>query len=601
LWGRQNRKTMSKSLKYILLAVSVFAALGIGYSMFALYQAEQEWSYLPLGLLLFGWAAKLLASERWFSRMPHKWHLIGLATLSGVLLAFGFPPVPFTLLMFVGFVPLLLIEDAISRHFGRTAKWEVFKYAFHGFLVWNILTTYWVLNTSFIPGVVALSLNSVFMAIPFVGFHWTKHALNERMGYLAFISYWLTFEYVHLNWEITWPWLTLGNSFATFPSWAQWYEWTGAFGGSLWILIVNLIIFNIIRNKKITETNVRQWLLPGLSVALPIAVSLVIYYNYTEKGQQVEVVVVQPNYNPHYEKFAATYEEQLARYIRLSKTQVTDSTDYLVFPETSFYLIDEDNILGHPTMRGMMDFVRQYPHLHLVTGIIADKRLDESAATRPSVRMQARAFDTIYYERYNASVQLSSDTGEIPFYKKSKLVPGPEILPYSQYLFFLRPLVDQLGGSMAGHGTQPERSVFNSPEGTKVGTMICYESIFGEYAGGYLRKGANFMTIITNDGWWDDTGGYRQHLRFAALRAIEGRRAIARSANTGSSCFINQRGDISQATDYGVEAAIKGNLTLNDRLTFYTIWGDLIARIALFTTIILLLNSVARRLSRNKV
>ena len=94
--------------------------------------------------------------------------------------------------------------------------------------------------------------------------------------------------------------------------------------------------------------------------------------------------------------------------------------------------------------------------------------------------------------------------------------------------------------------------------------------------------------------------GHRQHLYFASLRAIETRRSIARSANTGISAFINQRGEIFQATKYDEAVAIKGDIQLNDEITFYVKWGDMIARIFTFITLILLLNTLAKRLKREK-
>ena len=102
------------------------------------------------------------------------------------------------------------------------------------------------------------------------------------------------------------------------------------------------------------------------------------------------------------------------------------------------------------------------------------------------------------------------------------------------------------------------------------------------------------LFIGTNDGWWDNTAGHRQHLRYARLRAIETRRSIARSANTGVSALINQRGEILQPTKYGEAAAIRGELRLNQAITFYVRWGDVVARLAMFAAIILLLNTFVR-------
>ena len=184
-------------------------------------------------------------------------------------------------------------------------------------------------------------------------------------------------------------------------------------------------------------------------------------------------------------------------------------------------------------------------------------------------------------------------------YKKSKLVPGPEIFPFREILFFMEPVINKLDGTVEGVGGQPNRASMASKVGA-IAPVICYESVFGEYHTGYIKAGAEAIFVMTNDGWWDNTAGHRQHLYFASLRAIETRKAVARSANTGISAFINQRGDITQATKYDEPIAIKSAILLNDKKTFYVKAGDIIARLSSFIAIIFLLNMLVRRLKREK-
>jgi apolipoprotein N-acyltransferase len=165
------------------------------------------------------------------------------------------------------------------------------------------------------------------------------------------------------------------------------------------------------------------------------------------------------------------------------------------------------------------------------------------------------------------------------------------MFPFKDFLFFLEPLVDKLGGSYEGHTKQAERAVFTGGP-LNVAPIICYESIYGDFVGGYVRKGATALFIVTNDGWWDLTPGHVQHLKLGALRAIEHRRPIARSANTGISCFIDIRGRIIQPTKYGETTAIKGEMVPETRITFYTKWGDLVAKFAVLTFVALFLASL---------
>ena len=562
---------MLKKPKFLAIPFLLLAAF-FAWRMYALYRVEGLWGYLPLYFFAAAWTGIVLATS------PKRWRLLGLSTLSGVLLSLGFPPLPFTFLLFIAWIPLLIMQEEMKEE----SNWQVFKYAYHAFIVWNILTTYWVTNAAFIAGLFAISVNALLMSLPFVLFHWTQKRI-PRLSHLAFISFWIAFEYGHLRWDLSWPWLTLGNGFAQFPSWVQWYEYTGVFGGSLWILAVNVLLFR------------RQFWQAGLALGLPLIFSLTWYYTYAEKGEEpVEVVVIQPNYEPHYEKFDVSEREQLRRFLSLADSMVTPATRLVFFPETSFGPIQDTEIGKDPITGRLQVWVDEHPNLTLIAGLTVYHIFGPDEAHTENVRQFKRRDQTFFYESYNAATRFAAGAVDYPIYKKSKLVPGAESFPYNRLLFFLKPIVDKLDGSTAGLGTQPFRSVLSTPDGIRVAPIICYESVFGQYHTGYIRKGAQIGGIITNDGWWDETAGHRQHLRFASLRAIETRRDIARSANTGISAFINQRGDILQATQYEETAAIRGMVRPNSQITFYVKWGDMIGRIALFLALLIGLNAFAK-------
>jgi len=582
------------ALKYTLLALFALLVAGVGYHLYDLYQRELLWGHWPLLFLVALWGLMLVLFEKKFARDGWRW--LGLATLSGALLAISFPPIPLTILIFMAFVPLLKLESEIAE---KQAGKGLFKYVWHTFVTWNILTTWWVMNTAFFASLIAIWLNAFFMVIPFWLFHKAKKYL-PRFGYGTLIVFWLAFEYVHLRWEISWPWLTLGNAFSEFPSWVQWYEWTGVPGGSFWILGANLLIFRLFekanwsfRPKKYLTELTWSWLGVKLFVLIPLVASWAIYLNHEDRGRDVEVVVVQPNYEPHYEKFRAPAEERRRRFLRLAKEKLTPNTEYLVFPETSFWHYDDRFINSQEDIKALRTLFDEYPNLKIVTGIIAYHIFQKGEPLTPAARKQVRSGETIFWEERNAAIQLERDPNRLPFYIKSKLVPGAEITPYKQIFGFIAPLLDHLGGSVEGHGTQPEREAFESNSG-KIAPVICYESVYGDYVTGYIRAGAEAIFIMTNDGWWDNTAGHKQHLQYATLRAIETRRSIARSANSGISCFINQRGDISQATPYGVEAAIRGTIKFNDEYTFYARHGDILGRLAAFLSVFLILNILVK-------
>lgn len=589
-------KLMKNSTRLAILGLLMLVTAGTGWRMYSLWQSEELWGHLPLVFFMSAWLSIVLLFWKKYTRHPKGLRWLGLSTLGGVLLSLGFPPVPLTFLMFIGWVPILIVEHEISQDQKNVGRWGLMGYAYHMFVIWNVLTTWWVGNTAFVAGIVAIWMNSLFMVVPFLVFHKTKQVF-PRLAYGAFIAYWISFEWLHLNWELSWAWLNLGNAFAEFPGWVQWYEYTGTFGGTLWVLLANVIVFQILKNAGFSVSARKLWTeqkgrLTGavMFILLPLVISLVMYANYEEKGREVEVVVVQPNFEPHYQKFELPVYDQLQRFLQLSSGAVTENTAYLVWPETSFSTGNTTNLTQQTLIRQLERWLEKYPELKLVTGVSSYKIFEPGEPHTAHTRTEISDQDTIYWESYNAALQLNAGADSIPFYIKSKLVPGPEILPYKDFFFFLKPLIDKLDGTVEGLGTQPYREAFSSESG-KVAPVICYESIFGEYHAGYIRAGAEAIFVMTNDGWWDNSAGHKQHLRFASLRAIETRRSVARSANTGISCFINQRGDILQPTVYDTEAAIRGNIRFNDEITFYVRWGDLIARAALFTTIILLLNT----------
>src|SRR5210317_2006011 len=167
-----------------------------------------------------------------------KKHLLLLSLLAGVILSLSWPRDGFAGLIFIGFIPFLLIEDHISRNRKDFHRFAVLVYTYPGFLLWNVLTTFWIWNSTEVGSIGAFVANAFFMAAVLNIYSYTKrHVYGASHGYFILPLYWMSFEYWHLNWDMSWPWLNLGNAFASFPDWIQWYEYTGTFGGSLWILV----------------------------------------------------------------------------------------------------------------------------------------------------------------------------------------------------------------------------------------------------------------------------------------------------------------------------------------------------------------------------
>ncbi len=519
-----------------------------------------------------------------------------LSALSGLLLTPAWYEWGNGLLLLVALIPLLFVEDYLDEHKNEYGSGTFFRYAALAFFIWNTATTWWIVNASFIGVILAISINTFMLSLVMWLFHLVKRKMGPQIGYFSLILFWITWEYFYFNTEISWPWLTLGNGFAYNIRLIQWYEYTGVLGGSLWVLMINILLFNLIkgymadmaRRRLIAQTAVLAALILG-----PVAISLVRFYTYTEIPHPKNVVVIQPNIDP-YEKFVSIPSLDQTRVQLDEAARLADSTvDYFISPETS---INNDIWLNKieevPDIIMIRQFLKSYPRAAYVPGIQCYKayfpgeKATDNARDLPGTGMK--------YEAFNAVIQIDS-THNVPVYFKSKLVVGVETMPYAKYLKFLEKLTLKLGGTFRGWGTQDYRGVFfSAADSTGVSPIICYESVYGEFVTGYVRNGANLLFVVTNDGWWGNTPGYHQHNSYSSLRAIETRRSIARSANTGISSLINQRGEVIQSLGWWKRGALKGTINANDKLTYYVRNGDYIGRAAAFFSLLIVLLFLVR-------
>ena len=526
-----------------------------------------------------------------------KVHLLLLSLLSGLLLAASWPLHGLTLLIFVALVPLFFVQ----QHLGDTGKKGMFGYAWLTFLVWNALTTWWIWNATPSGAVMAIILNALFMAIIFQVFHLSKKWLfNNKQGFVILIFYWLSWEYFNMNWDLSWPWLTLGNVFASKHLWIQWYEYTGVLGGSLWILVVNILAFNIIRYFS-SRQNRRVYFntaLMVLFIAVPVILSMTIYHHYKETKNPVNVVVVQPNTDPYTEEYTLPATEIIQRNLNLAKQKVNDSTNYVVFPESTIQEgIWEGSMDRSQSLKTLRAYVMEHPNLSMVVGASTFRWLKPDEKHTNAARFYKQG---LYYYAYNTAFYIDHSP-YIQVHHKSKLVPGVEEMPSWPILGPLEHFAINLGGVVGTLKEDDHTSLFtNDSTGDKIAPMICYESVYGDFVSRYVRQGAELIFVITNDGWWGNTPGYKQHFSFAILRSIETRRDVAQSSTTGFSGFINQRGDVLQRSSYKVPAAMSQTMNLNDKLTYYVRKGDYLAHTASFFSILILLASVVQGILKKR-
>jgi apolipoprotein N-acyltransferase len=527
---------------------------------------------------------------------------------SGLALMFSWPPFGTPLVAFVAFVPLLWTEAVLLENRRENNSMHFFKLAYVTFFVFNLLTTWWIaFSTS--PGmVVAVSLNSLFMATPWWLVHLWRRS-SAKQGWLPLLFLWLSFEHLHSQWEINWSWLDLGNVFSTTPAIVQWYEYTGVAGGTLWILVANLFAFslfkeirgakesNILASKKllvILKSNKIAFKRASLflsffvvTLVLPMVISLIAFWNYNEGEIPLEVVVVQPSENPYHHPNILEQSARTEKMLNLASKLITPQTAFVVSPEAALpELLWLHQTQNNQSLLKIQDFLSQHQNLLWVTGASIYK-VHSSGEKLPFSARHIPNTDT-HYTIFNSAIMISHEQ-MLDYYHKSKLVPGIEAIPYVSVFRPLGSVFAMFGGTAKGLGKQNYRAVFKSENGAVVAPVICFESIFGHYMAEYARLGANVIFIMTNDGWWGNTPGHRQHNHYARLRAIELRKPIVRAASTGISSFIDQRGTFIQQTKWNEETAIRQTVNLNNRVTYFARNGNVIGKTSLFFSALVLI------------
>ena len=521
-----------------------------------------------------------------------RFSILFIALLGSLLLWISWPVSPLTFLIFIALVPLLWVEE-------KAPDWKsLFGLTYLHMLSWNILTTWWIWNASPSGAMSAFLANSLVMCLPWLLFYFTKKKFGRWIGYGSLVIYWLAFEYIHHNWELSWPWLTFGNAFATHPEWVQWYEYTGTTGGSLWILLANItafVLFSFYRaggrtkNYKITLVG----LIALLTIPILISRIMIGHEQKTVAATlpaEKNVVIVQPNIDPYTEKFTGAVETQIQRLIALSESKIDKNTGLVIWPETAIPVsVNEEDFKNNFFYIPIWSFLNRHPDLGLLSGINSYKvyGTDKKKASK-TARHDIQS--GIYYDEFNTAAFFDKDTS-IQLYHKAKLVPGVETLP--SFLSFMGKWFEGLGGISGTLGRDSERKVFNGPGNYfKAAPVICYESIYSDYITEYIRNGANILTIVTNDGWWGNTPGYKQHMNYARLRAIETRKWIARSANTGISCFIDPLGNTINPQSWDTATAIKLEVPTDSRQTFFVRHGDMISRVMAALSILLIIANI---------
>jgi apolipoprotein N-acyltransferase len=549
--------------------------------------------------------------------------LILLSLLSGILMTLAWVKVmSFGFIMLVAFIPLLFMEDYISHNNKdkRFCSTFAFIYSYPAFFIFTFVNTWWISNASPIGYIVPVA-EAAFMSIVFQLYSYTKKVAKQRQGaYFFIIFYWLTFEYIQYNWDINFPWLNLGNSFASYPILIQWYSVLGMEGGTLWILLSNILIYLCILSLRTNHNSqvstpkpsffhrYKYVLFAILILVVPITWSIILWNTYKDdSSSSSKVLVVQPNLDPYTEQYVLSPQEVIYRVENIASPYMDKDIDFLVLPESCIQEYAwEDLLLDTWSIQELTKFNQKTTDCQIIAGISSRKLLPEgikTEAAREVNNMKGRYFESCNTAlMFNSAVSLS----DIQLRHKSVLVVGVEKLPFKKYLPFVENLALNMGGTVGTLGIDASATNFyEKKKNIQVGVPICWESIDGEYTRQFVNNGANFLQIITNVGWWGDTPGYKQYFAISRLRAIENRRYVSICANTGISGLINAKGQVLTKSKYWTQDALKYDVPNLHQKTFFSLHGDMFMRPFSFFSVLLLAytiirNRIEKKLSKKK-
>ena len=293
------------------------------------------------------------------------------------------------LTLLVAFVPLLWISDSYAEPTRRN-WWRIFGWALLTFVLWNAATIWWIWGATPVGPFAATLASSFLNMVAFMLFRTAAAKATRALAYTTLAAAWIATEYWYTVGEFSWPWLILGNGFSH-DTWAvQWYEYTGVFGGSLWVLVCNMAIYEAWRTRSR-----RRIAAAAAAIAVPMAASLLIYVTWEEPHLEDElrnptVTIVQPNV-PVYDDIDPDW--RIENLLALAD-EAPEDTDFIIMPETAIddvMAIDETRAGGnmrnisHPVLDSFAEFVRKrHPSATLIAGAKSIRRYAPEERTRPN-------------------------------------------------------------------------------------------------------------------------------------------------------------------------------------------------------------------------
>ena len=505
-----------------------------------------------------------------------------LVLASSILLTLSFPNFNLWPLAWIGLIPLLFAIE-------NQKPLKAFFLAYITGILFFLGTVWWLIHVT-LPGMIFVIL---YLALYFGFFGLIlSYSLQLKAYSLLLVApaAWVALEWLRSNGMFGFGWVLLSHSQSQNLPIIQISDITGAYGVSYLIVIVNVSIYAAVKRFRAKS----DYIAPLAVVSFLIFACLGYGYfrlNNIFTGEKLKVSVVQGNI-PQDEKWDRDFREGiLARYEVLTKKAAKEKTDLIVWPETSVPGFLESE-------RDLFDRVKALA-------------MEASAPLLVGTVREGPGAKGVEY--YNSAVLFSEEGRVIDRYDKIHLVPFGEYIPFKNIFSFVEKFAPiPIGDCSQGRDYKTfsffiERNSKNKDfnwrlvKKVRFSALICFEDIFPGLVREFVKNGATFLVNITNDAWYKKTSAPFQHAASSVFRAVEYRVNVVRAANTGFSCFIDQKGRITDSVESNGDIFVEGfkshEIVLTKTRTLYGIYGDIFSYVCIVLTFVFLLYHTGLKLA----
>lgn len=497
--------------------------------------------------------------------------------ISGVLTALSFPKFNLSFLCWISLIPLFFaLHD-------RSAK-QSFFLGFLGGIAFNAILIYWIPavpahygNLSIGVSLLIYAIFVIYLALFWALFSWFFAKIQRTFPNLIFLLapfIWIGFEYILTHLLTGFPWGLLGYSQHNNLWFLQLASLAGIYGLSfILVLFQSLFVYSMIQKRK------TPFFLGLILVLLLHFGGWMIIKNNPSMEESFQASVIQGNVSSEIQWDQISdfqIRDLFNQHLSLSSDANKQGSRLIIWPEFSVPLCFSCSYNIYPEFKYELS-----------------RFVQESGAT-----LLLGTNETVMFQQlphyYNTALCLHPDLSMSQYYK-IHLVPFGEYTPYKKVFFFIEKMTHAIGELSSGN-----TFVLHQFEGKKFGVPICYEIIFPNLVRKFVKKGADFLVTITNDGWYGNSSAPYQHFAIAVVRAVENRRFLLRSATTGVSGIIDPYGRILSRTEMMTQTYLTETVAPMNTITPYTHYGDFFPLASLTLVIVFLILALVIRKNDNK-